>query len=74
MDIGLVPKIPKHHSFKDISISCQWVTYIGLKPPPNFFFEKISKNKATSSILSFKWFGLKIHFKMQLGPQNLVSS
>ena len=72
MDMGLVQKIPKRHFIGDISNSCQWVTYISLKPPSISFSEKISKNKATSSILSFKWFWWEIQYEMQLGPKNVV--
>ena len=62
LDILLVPKFSKRHFFRDISNSCQWVTQMGLEPHQNFSFEKISKNKAASPILSFLLFWQEIHF------------
>ncbi len=62
LDILLIPKIPKRHFFGDISNSCQWVTQMGLEPDQKIFFEKISKTKATSPILSFNLFWQEIHF------------
>ena len=62
MDPQLIPKIQKCHFLRDIMISFQWMTQIGLEWHQNFYFEKISKNKATSPILSFEWFWWEIHF------------
>ena len=68
MDILLVPKISKCHFFRDISNSCQWVTQMGLEPHQKIFFEKISKTKATSPILSFLLFWQEIHFYCNYVP------
>ena len=53
LDILLVPKIPKHHFFRDISNSCQWITQIGLKPNQNFFQIFFSTNMAAGGVQSF---------------------
>ena len=52
----------KTQFFRYISNSCQWVTQMGVKPHQKIFFEKISKIKATSPILSFLLFWQEIHF------------
>ena len=48
--------------FGDISNSCQWVIQMGVEPHQKIFFEKISKTKAASPILSFLLFWWEIHF------------
>ena len=48
--------------FQDIQNSFHGIADIGLEPHQKFFFEKISKIKATSRILSFLLFWREIHF------------
>ena len=54
--------------FGDISNSFQWVTQMGLEPHQKFFFEKNSKTKVTSPILSFFTVLVWNPFLVQLRP------
>ena len=46
-------KIWKPHFLGNISNSCCWVTWMGLKPTQKDLFEKISKNTAATVVQNF---------------------
>ena len=48
-----IQKIWKRHFLGNISNSCYWVTYLGLKTPQKFFFENISTNVAVRGFQTF---------------------
>ena len=57
LDGRLVPKITKHHFFRDIQNSFYGVADLGLEPHQKNFFEKISTNLVARGIGSFGTLG-----------------
>ena len=53
LDGAAIQKIWKRRFLGNISNSCCWVTWMGIKPTQKIFFEKISKNVAARGVQNF---------------------